>query len=90
MTDRVNQYYQLPVSAEMVRHFREDIGLAGDYLAIFNDLRAVLGDTQLHADNVGLPVKRYNDKSAIVGQKCLWELLRLAEIGLKASAENKD
>lgn len=89
MIDRVNQYYQLPVSAALIKHFRENIGLTGDYLAIFDDLRSTLGDTQLHADNLQMPLRKYNDKCAIVGQKCLWELLRLAEIGLKA-LETKD
>lgn len=83
MTDRVNQYYQMPVSKEMIKHFREDIGLSGKYLDIFNDLREYSGDTQCHATNVGLPIKTYNSMSAIVGQKCIWELIRLAEIGLK-------
>lgn len=84
MIYRVNQYYRLPVSQAMLRHFREDIGLTGEYLAIFNDLRNVAGSTQVHADNVGLPRKKYDEMAGIVGQKCLWELLRLAEIGLNA------
>lgn len=86
MTDRVNRYYQLPASPQMRRHFRENIGLTGKYLEIFDDLRNTSGSTQLHADNVGLPVKTYNAMAGIVAQACVFELLRLAEIGLKAEA----
>lgn len=84
MTDRVNRYYQLPVSRELLTHMRTEIGLTGPYQAIFDDLRGASGDTQLHADNVGLSARQYNSMAAIVGQTCIWELLRLAEIGLKA------
>lgn len=84
MTDRVNRYYQLPVSRELLTHMRNEIGLTGTYQAIFDDLRGVSGDTQLHADNVGISTKQYNQMAAIVGQICIWELLRLAEIGLKS------
>lgn len=84
MTDRVNRYFRLPASNELVRHFREDIGLQGEYLAIFDDLRGCLADTRCHASNVGLPLRIYNEQSAILGQHCIYELIRLAEIGLKA------
>ena len=90
MTYRVNQYYMLPASPALVNHLRNDIGLTGDHLLIFDDLRDALGDTQFHADRLNLPKKRYDDKAAQVGQKCLWELLRLAEIGLSASHTDKD
>lgn len=86
MTDRVNRYYQLPASRDLMRHFREDIGLTGKYLEIFDDLRNTFGGTQMHADNVNLPVKTYNAMASIVGQACVFELIRLAEIGLKAEA----
>lgn len=89
MTDRVNRYYQLPASRELRRHFREEIGLTGKYLEIFDDLRNTSGNTQLHADNVGLPQKTYNAMASIVSQACVFELLRLAEIGLKAD-RNQD
>lgn len=84
MTARVNQYYQLPCSMSLVSHMREDIGLHGKFLEIFDELRSRSTDTASHADNVGLPLKQYNAMSSIVGQKCVWELIRLAEIGLKA------
>ena len=83
MIERVNRYYQLPASHAMVAHLRQDIGLTGDYLKIFDDLRQVTGSTQVHADNVGIPVRQYNAMAGIVGQTCVWELLRLAELGLK-------
>ena len=86
MIDRVNRYYQMPASPILLNHFRERIGLTGDYLRIFDDLRSVLGSTQLHADNVGLPLKSYNAMAGIVSQACVCELIRLAEIGLKAEA----
>lgn len=85
MIDRVNNYYQLPASKELIEHFRDEIGLVGIYKDIFEDLRACRGSTQLHADNVGLTVRNYNLLSGIVGQTCILELLRLAEIGLKSS-----
>lgn len=88
MTDRVNRYYQQPASRELVAHFKNDIGLVSDYLRIFEDLRDCCGDTQLHADNVGLPIKKYNAMSAIVGQTCITELIRLAEIGLRAETHH--
>lgn len=84
MTDRVNQYYQLPVSRALLNHMREEIGLKGKYLEIFDELRENLTDTQNHADNVNLPLKTFNAMSGIVGQRCIWELIRLAENGLKA------
>lgn len=83
MTTRVNDYYQLPASPALVQHFREDIGLTGKYLDIFDDLRACSGDTQLHADNVHISKKDYCDSSAVTHKKCVRELVRLAEIGLK-------
>ena len=84
MTDRVNRYYQLPASKALVNHFKEDIGLTDKYIDIFVDLRYASGDTITHADNVGLPIKQYNAMSAILGQACMRELVRLAEIGLDA------
>ncbi len=84
MTDRVNRYYQLPASRDLIYHMRNETGLVGKYLEIFDDLRGVSGDTQLHADNVGISTKQYNQMAGIVGQTCVWELLRLAELGLKA------
>lgn len=84
MNDRVNRYYQMPASHALVRHFRDSIGLTGKYLEIFDDLRECTGSSQLHADNVGLPTKTYNAMAAIVAQACVFELIRLAEIGLKA------
>ena len=83
MTERVNQYYQLPVSKPLLKHMREEIGLHGKYLEVFDELRDNLTDTANHADNVQLPLKTYNAMSGIVGQRCIWELIRLAEIGLK-------
>lgn len=83
MIERVNQYYQLPVSKLLLQHMREETGLKGKYLEIFDELRDNLTDTANHADNVGLPLKQYNAMSGIVGQRCIWELIRLAEIGLK-------
>lgn len=83
MIDRINRYYQFPVSRRLHRHFREDIGLEGTYRKIFDDLRLVRTDTQGHADNVGLPLKRYNEMAAVVGQHCINELIRLAEKGLE-------
>lgn len=83
MTERVNQYYQLPVSKPLLQHMREEIGLRGKYLEVFDELRDNLTDTANHADNVGLPLKQYNAISGIVSQRCVWELVRLAEIGLK-------
>lgn len=85
MIDRINNYYQLPVSPELLEHFRSEIGLVGLYRKIFDDLRECRGSTQLHADNVGLPVRQYNLMAGIVGQACVQELIRLAEIGLKSS-----
>lgn len=85
MTERVNHYYQFPVSNELLEHFQSNIGLVGIYRDIFDDLRSCCGSTQMHADNVGLPVKQYNLMSGIVGQACIHELIRLAEIGLKSS-----
>ena len=90
MTDRVNRYYQLPASKEMIYHMRNEIGLVGKYLEIFDDLRGLSGDTQLHADNVGLSPKQYNQMACIVGQTCVWELLRLAELGLKAEQKTTE
>ena len=90
MLYRVNKYYQLPASRELVTHMRNDIGLTGDYQRIFDDLRNVAGSTQLHASNVDLPEKKYNAMAAIVGQTCVWELLRLAEIGLKAELKTTE
>lgn len=84
MIGRVNDYYQRPASPALVEHFRHDIGLEGIYLEIFDDLRSCSGSTQLHADNVGLPLKIYNEKAGIVGNRSVTELIRLAEIGLKA------
>ena len=84
MTARVNNYYQLPASQELLQHFREDIGLTGRYLDIFDDLRACSGDTQFHADRVGLSKRDYCDSSTVTHQRCVRELVRLAEIGLKA------
>lgn len=83
MIDRVNRYYQFPVSRRLLKHFREDIGLEGKYREIFDDLRSIRADTQGHADNVGLPLKRYNEMAAVVGQHCINELIRLAEKGLE-------
>ena len=85
MTDRVNNYSQLPVSKELLEHMRDEIGLVGVYKQIFDDLRDTRGSTQVHADNVGLPVRQYNLMAGIVGQACVHELIRLAEIGLKSS-----
>lgn len=85
MIDRVNNYYQHPVSNELLEHFRSEIGLVGVYREIFDDLRSCRGTTQVHADNVGLPVRQYNLMAGIVGQACVQELIRLAEIGLKSS-----
>lgn len=90
MTDRVNRYYQLPASKELVHHMRNEIGLVGKYLEIFDDLRGISGDTQLHADNVKLSTKQYNQMACIVGQTCIWELLRLAEAGLKAERKTSE
>ena len=84
MTDRVNDYYQLPASNELVEHMRDEIGLTSEFRAIFDDLRMISGSTQLHADNIGLPLRRYGDKAALLGQRCVRELVRLAEIGLRA------
>lgn len=85
MIDRVNNYYQLPVSPELLEHFQNGIGLVGLYRQIFDDLRECRGSTQVHADNIGIPVKQYNLMAGIVGQACVQELIRLAEIGLKSS-----
>lgn len=89
MTGRVNRYYQHPASRDLVIHFREEIGLAGDYLRIFDDLRGCSGDTQLHADNIGITVKNYNAMANIVGGVCISELIRLAEIGFAAETAMK-
>ena len=90
MIDRVNQYYQHPASKDLVNHFREDVGFTEKFVEIFDDLRNVFGDTQLHADNVGLPVKQYNLLVGILGQRCIWELIRLAEIGLKTERKSSE
>lgn len=84
MNDRVNRYYQFPVSRDLLHHMREEIGLVGKYLEIFDDLRSTLGNTQLHADNVNLPIKTYGSMASVVGQACIFELVRLAEVGLRA------
>lgn len=86
MTERVNDYYQLPASPALVEYLRTKAGLTGDYLKIFDDLRSCSGSTQLHADNVGLPLKKYNEKAATVGIKCVHVLLNLAENGLKSES----
>lgn len=84
MIDRVNGYYMLPATRAMVEHFRNDLGLKGKYLEIFDDLRDCMADTACHASNVGLPLKRYNEMCGILSARCMTELVRLAEIGLKA------
>lgn len=84
MIDRVNRYYQLPASEELVHHLRDEIGLTGEYKSIFDELRMTRADTQSHADNVGLPVKTFNYSCSILGKRLITELVRLAEIGLKA------
>lgn len=84
MNDRVNGYYQLPASPALVEHFRTRLGLQGVYLDIFDELRTVTGDTACHASNLGLPLKKFNDKAAIVHARCVIELLRLAEKGLES------
>lgn len=85
MIDRINNYYQLPVSKELLDHMQSNIGLVGIYRQIFDDLRECRGTTQMHADNVGVPIKQYNLMAGIVGQACVHELIRLAEIGLKST-----
>lgn len=90
MIDRVNRYYQLPASRALVQHLRNDIGFTDKYVEIYDDLRDVFGSTQVHADNVGLPLKQYNAMAGLVGQQCICELIRLAEIGLKADRMSTD
>lgn len=93
MIDRVNRYYQQPASIALRRHFHDGIGLTGKYLEIFDDLRNTSGDTRTHAEHVQLPIRTYNSMAGIVGQTCITELIRLAEIGLRAEqaeqAENR-
>lgn len=90
MTDRVNTYYQQPASRALVEHFRREIGLTQKYIDIFDDLRQHSGDTQLHADNVGLPRRQYCDYAGELGKACVRELIRLAEIGLSAEQQKKE
>ena len=84
MTDRVNGYYMLPASRALVEHFRNNLGIQGKYLEIFDDLRGCMADTSCHASNVGLPLKRYNEMCGTLSVRCMSELVRLAEIGLKS------
>lgn len=81
MCDRVNSYYQMLASPELVSYIRKR--LKGDYLRIFDDLRDCTGSTQLHADRLGMDLKTYNRKAGELGRKCISLLVDLAEVGIK-------
>lgn len=81
MTNRVNHYFQQPASPEFVRHMIEDTGFSAQDKEIVRDLRQYIGDTELHAQTVRLPVKLYNERVGKISVRLMDELFRLAQIG---------
>lgn len=90
MNGRVNDYYHLPSTKALLEHMRTEIGLHGEYLEIFDELRKERGTSEFHADKLNMPKKRFDDKCAIVGQKLVWELVRLAELGLQTEMKMQE
>ncbi len=86
MIARVESYFQSLVSPALLKYFRERIGPDGPYLAMFDDLRSCSGDTQLHADNLGMAKRAYSDAFARLGPFCINLLIDLAEDGIKYRA----
>lgn len=89
MTGRVNSYYQHPASPEFIHHMIEENGFCEQDKQIIRNLRECFGDTELHAQAAGLPIKVYNDRTASINKRMMDELFRLAEIGYKSEKRTR-
>lgn len=84
MTTRVNHYFQQPAHPDFVKHMIDDTGLTEPDKEIVIDLRKYIGSTDMHAENMRLPLKLYNERVGKISQRLMAELFRLAQIGFLA------
>ena len=89
MIDRVLHYFQVPTAPGFARHMIERSGLNPEQQKLVWDLRNHSGNTQFFADRAQLPIKRYNATIAVICQRLVGELFRLAQIGWQAEQDRK-
>ena len=90
MTGRVNRYFQHPASPAFIRHMIHETGLCELDQKIVRNLREFSGDTELHAQAVGLTDKDYNRRTANLSIRLMDELFRLAQIGYEYESRRDD
>lgn len=84
MCTRVVNYYHICTDPNFAKHMIEEIGLSERDQKIAWTIRRSTGNAQFYADNVGMPLKAFNEALGNIHRRMMDELFRLALIGWRA------